>query len=220
MKPLIYSCATRDRDCPAPETRRPRRWILLVAAAVVGAGLGVLALMMLRPHVYAGTVLQSSDPAPGMEGLTYAEGGAVDLEALRGDVVLVYFGYNHCPDLCPTTLSTAARAIEGLGPRGDSVTTMMVTVDPDRDKPELLADYVAHFAEDFRGVWGGEDQVRAVATQYGVTFEYEDPGADGSYLVGHTATLMAIDPAGALRLVYPAGVKAEDLKRDLEELLG
>lgn len=179
----------------------------------------MLALMLLRPHVYAGTVVQSSEPAPAMEGLTYAEGGEVDLEALRDDVVLVYFGYTHCPDLCPTTLSTAARAIEGLGSGGEDVTTMMVTVDPGRDTPELLAEYVAHFDERFRGVWGTEDQVRSVATRYGVTFEYEDPAADGSYEVGHTATLLAIDPQGALRLVYPVGVTAEDLERDLGELL-
>lgn len=200
--------------------RGRRRWPYLVAAALAGIGLGLLALAMLRPHVYAGAVLQSSGPAPPMTELRYADGGEVDLAALRGEVVLVYFGYTHCPDVCPTMLSAVARAVEGLGAEGERVTTMMVTVDPGRDTPDLLAEYVAHFDDGFRGVWGPEDDVRSVATRYGVIFEHDEPGADGSYLVSHTASLMAIDPEGALRIVYPVGVTADDLQRDLAELLG
>jgi protein SCO1/2 len=154
-----------------------------------------------------------------MDGLLYDDGQPVDIDALEGEVVLVYFGYTHCPDLCPTMLSTVDRALEGLGEAADRVETLMVTVDPERDTPEYLADYVTHFNERFRGVWGTEDDVRSVATSYGVHFEYDEPGADGSYLIGHSASLLAIDPEGVLRIVYPVGTEADALRADLKELL-
>lgn len=173
----------------------------------------------LRPHVFSGSVLQASMPAPEMEGLVYDNREPVDIDELRGEVVLVYFGYTHCPDLCPTMLSTVNRALEGLGDDAGKVETLMVTVDPERDTPEYLAEYVDHFNESFRGVWGTEDDVRSVATKYGVHFEYDEPGEDGSYLIGHTASLLAIDREGVLRIVYPVGTQAESLRADLEELL-
>lgn len=204
---------------PPPSPRRRRWW--WAVGVVAGLAVGLLAWSSLfRPHVFSGAVLQSSTPAPAMDGLTYADGDPVDLNTLRGDVVLVYFGYTHCPDVCPTMLSTVADAVDDLGPSRDRVRTMMVTVDPERDTPELLGSYVSHFDESFRGVWGPEDRVRSVATLYGVHFEHDDPADDGSYLVGHTASLMAIDPEGVLRIVYPVGLEAGALERDLEELLG
>ncbi len=160
---------------------------------MAGAGLLAGLIMVARPHVYSGVVLQSPEPAPAMDPLVYENGDRVDLAALEGGVVLIYFGYTYCPDLCPTTLSTIARALEDVSDVGN-VTTMMVTVDPGRDTPDVLGRYVTRFDEDFRGVWGPEEDVRSVATRYGVTFEYDEPTEDGSYLVAHTSSLMAIDP--------------------------
>lgn len=191
-------------------------WLAIPA----GVLLAVVVVSMLRPHVYAGVVLQSSDPAPTMEGLVYDTGDPVDLSDLRGDVVLVYFGYTYCPDLCPTMLGTVSRALEDLGDDAERVTAMMVTVDPGRDTPQVLADYVANFGDQIRGVWGTEPDVRSVASGYGVTFAYDDQEADGSYLVAHTASLMAIDPGGALRVVYPVELTADALRNDLRDLLG
>lgn len=198
---------------------RPRN--ILIALIAVGASVaaGMVLFGLLRPHVFSGAVLQSSDPAPEMTGLIYDDGQDVDLTALRGDVVLIYFGYTHCPDLCPTMLSTVNKALDGLGEDADRVHTMMVTVDPQRDTPELLGKYVAHFNEGFRGVWGEEETVRSVATSFGVHFEYDDPTDDDDYLVGHTASLMLIDPEGVLRIVYPTGIEEGALRSDLEELL-
>lgn len=200
------------------QSLRPRNVSMALLGVGVFALVAVLLFGLLRPHVFSGAVLQSSEPAPDMTGLVYDDGEPVDLSGLRGDVVLIYFGYTHCPDLCPTMLSTVNRALEGLGPDAERVHTVMVTVDPRRDTPELLDDYLAHFNERFRGVWGDEGAVRSVASTYGVHFEYDEP-VDGNYLVGHTASLMLIDPGGALRIVYPAGIDAADLERDLEELL-
>jgi cytochrome oxidase Cu insertion factor (SCO1/SenC/PrrC family) len=182
--------------------------------------LAIAVIAIFRPHVYSGVVLQSSEPAPAMDGLVYDTGEPVDVDALEGDVVLVYFGYTYCPDICPAMLGTVARAIDDLGDRAERVKAMMVTVDPTRDTPEVLSEYVAYFGEGIRGVWGSEGDVRSVASGYGVTFSYDEPLADGSYLVAHTGSLFAIDPEGALRIVYPVELTAEALAADLRELLG
>jgi len=202
----------------APPSRRPR-WPWVVAGAVLLFVMGLIAGGLFRPYVYNGAVIQSSASAPPMDGLVYSTGEEVDIEALQGDVVLIYFGYTFCPDLCPTMLATVDRAMESLGEKGSRITTMMVTVDPSRDTIDGVGDYVRIFNDEFRGVWGEEDSVRSVATQYGVTFEYDEPDEDGYYLVAHTASLIAVDPEGALRLLYPVGVTVEELAADLGELL-
>jgi protein SCO1/2 len=189
-------------------------------------GAGVLALVvglifggLFRPYVFSGSVIQSSESAPSMDPLTYENGDPVDLTDFRGEVLLVYFGYTHCPDLCPAMLSAVDQTVEALGDDGDRVNAMMVTVDPERDTPQFLGEYVTHFNPRFRGVWGSVEDVRAVATNYGVHFELDEPDEDGNYFVAHTAKLMAIDTNGVLRLLYPVGVTAEELTADMRELL-
>jgi protein SCO1/2 len=204
------------------DTRQPnrRRRLWLWVAIPAGLLLVYALFSMFRPHVYAGVVLQSSDPAPTMEGLVYDTGDPVELSHLDGGVVLVYFGYTYCPDLCPTMLGTVSRALEDIGDDVEHVTAMMVTVDPNRDTPEVLADYVANFGDHIRGVWGTEADVRSVASGYGVTFIYDEPDEDGNYLVSHTGSLFAIDPGGALRVVYPVEITSKALAADLDDLLG
>lgn len=198
-----------------PGMRRRWLWVAIPAGLLL-----VFALFsMFKPHVYGGVVLQSSDPAPTMGGLVYDNGEPVDISDLAGDVVLVYFGYTYCPDLCPTMLATVGRAIDDVGDDAARVNAIMVTVDPARDTPEALADYVAHFGDRIRGVWGTEAEVRSVASGYGVTFTYDDPGEDGYYLVSHTGSLFAIDPGGALRVVYPVEITSDALTADLRDLL-
>ena len=204
---------TTDESVP----RMKRRWLWVAIPA--GLLLMFAVFSMFRPHVYAGVVLQSSDPAPSMTGLVYDNGEPVELSALAGDVVLVYFGYTYCPDLCPTMLATVARAMDDVGDDATRVDAIMVTVDPARDSPDALADYVAHFSDRIRGVWGTEAEVRSVASGYGVTFTYDDPGEDGNYLVSHTGSLFAIDPGGALRVVYPVEITSTALAADLRDLL-
>ena len=205
---------------PRPESRMRRVWWWPVLGVALGILTGVAVLSVVQPHVFAGSVVQSSEPAPEMDGLVYTDGDPVDVAALQGNVVFVYFGYTHCPDVCPLTLATIDKALDGLGEDASRVKTMMVTVDPERDTVDALDEYVANFNDEFRGVWGEEPDVRSVATRYGVTYEHEEAGSDGSYLVAHTASLMAIDPEGALRVVYPFGVTAEELTADIEALLG
>ncbi|MDY7101763.1 MAG: SCO family protein [Actinomycetota bacterium] len=210
---------------PAPDAarraRRRRVVALAIGVPVVLAAVAYLALQWFRPHVYSGTVLQAPEAAPSMDGLVYATGEPVDLAAFAGDVVLVYFGYTHCPDVCPTTLAMTARALDDLGAGAEDVHVMMVTVDPARDTPDLLDGYVRSFDPSFAAVTGDVADIERVATTYGVYFaedevpEGEDPD---SYTVTHTASLMGIDTDGHLRVVWPWGVTADDLRTDIDAL--
>ncbi len=185
----------------------------LLVAVVVYAG-----FVLLRPHAYFGTVMQAPTPAPSMEDLVGIDGRPVDLAALRGDVVVLYFGYTFCPDVCPTTLAMAARAREQLGGDGERVHVMMVSVDPARDDVERVRDYVQAFDPSFLGATGELADVEQVAATYGVFFAEGAPLGDG-YAVDHTATLMAIDTDGKLRIVWSPNVTADALADDLRELL-
>lgn len=202
------------------EVRRKVRWPLVALGGVaLVAVLAFVVVPMLRPHTYAGVVLQSPTPAPPMEGLVDHNGNPVDIEAYRGEVLLVYFGYTHCPDVCPTTLSAAAKAIEQLGDDGEKVNLLMVTVDPERDTPEYLAEYVTFFDDRFLGVWGEPDDLATTASLYAVYYQKQEGTVETGYVVDHTATLMAIDPDGYIRVIYTPEHTAEQLAGDLKELV-
>jgi len=196
---------------------------MFAAGAVLAAAAAAVALHIwgtFGPYVFSGDVIAGSAPAPSLAPLVYENGEPVDIEARRGDVVLVYFGYTRCPDICPTMLSAAARGLELAGDRAAGATLVMVTVDPERDTRAGVGEYVRLFDERFRGAWGTEDQVRSVAGAYGVTFSYAEPDETGAYWVNHSPQLMAIDREGVLRVVYPVGVEPTELASDLRELLG
>ena len=191
-------------------------------AWVVGAiALGVAAFFVgttLRPHIYAGTVFQAPSPAPAINLIAHT-GETIDLAEYDGELVLLYFGYTNCPDVCPLTLNNAAKAIENLGSDGDRVNVMMVTVDPERDTPELLAEYVTFFDESFLGLYGPPEDLALTAAQYGVFYAAREGTPESGYLVDHTATLLAIDTEGFLRVLWTPEVTNEDLTADLSELL-
>jgi protein SCO1/2 len=189
----------------------------------MAAGIAVALILAPRfsPHLYAGTVLQQNEPAPPMDGLRFASGQPVDLDRFDQQLVVVFFGYTSCPDVCPMTLSTIRRALDLLPPelRG-RVATIMVSVDPERDDLAWLQEYVGFFDPSFLGVGGPTDAVDRAAARYGVYYRIDDLVDDaGNYLVDHTASLMGIAPDGSLRIVWAPDVSAEALARDMEELL-
>lgn len=207
-----------DADPGLVSASKRRPWLWVLAAIAVGVAAFFVGTT-LRPHIYAGTVFQSPSPAPPIDLIAHT-GEPVDLEDYRGEVVLLYFGYTHCPDVCPLTLSNAAKAIENLGRDGDRVNVMMVTVDPERDTPDLLGEYVTFFDESFLGLYGPDEDLARTAALYGVFYQAREGTPESGYLVDHTATLMAIDPDGFLRVLWTPDVSNEDLTADLEELLG
>jgi protein SCO1/2 len=192
---------------------------LIVGAPLLVVVLAVVGLRLLGPHVYSGTIMQAPTAAPQMDGLVWSDGSPVDLGEFAGDVVLVYFGYTYCPDVCPTTLTAVDRSIDLLEGDTGRVHTMMVSVDPERDDPASLGEYVRAFDPSFRGATGERDAIERVASTYGVFFARGEEYDDGNYAVDHTAYLMGIDTDGHLRIVWPTTVTADALAADIDALL-
>jgi protein SCO1/2 len=192
-------------------------WLFIIGLVVGVALVGFVVLPMLQPYTFHGTVLQSSQPAPNFE-LDAAQ-GKVRLQDLQGDLVMLYFGYTFCPDVCPATLGELANALDILGSDAKNVQVIMISVDPERDTPEILAEYVEHFHFSFMGVTGTPEQIAQVAALYGIFYEAHEGTAATGYLVDHTASVMVIDQDGHLKLVFPFGTAAEEIAEDLEHLL-
>jgi protein SCO1/2 len=139
------------------------------------------------------------------------------LEDWRGKVVVLFFGFTHCPDICPTTLADIAAAVRSLGPDSQKVQVLMVSVDPERDTPESLAKYVTAFDPRFLGLRGDLDATKKVANEFKIYFAKRKTGA--SYSVDHSAQSYVIDAQGRLRLLVRHDRIAQDLAPDLRILL-
>jgi protein SCO1/2 len=139
------------------------------------------------------------------------------LEDFRGKAVVLFFGFTHCPDICPTTLADIAHAVKTLGPDAERVQVAMVSVDPERDTQEALAKYVTAFDPHFLGLRGDLEATRKVAQEFKIYFEKRKQG--GSYTVDHSAQSYVIDPQGRLRLLVRHDRIAQDLAADLRTVL-
>ncbi len=141
------------------------------------------------------------------------------LADFRGKVVVVFFGFTHCPDVCPTTLAELARAVKQLGPDGQRVQVLMVTVDPERDTPEILKQYVTALDPRFVGLTGDPDAIARTARDFKV-FYLKSPGATpGAYSVDHSSASYVFDPQGRLRLLMTYGQGADVIAHDIAQLL-
>lgn len=142
------------------------------------------------------------------------------LTDFKGKLVVLFFGYTHCPDVCPTTLSDTASALRQLTPdEAARVQVLFVSVDPERDSLELLQQYVPYFNPTFLGLWGTPAQVAAAAKEFRVFYrKHQEPGVNG-YTVDHTAGSYVLDATGRLRLLFPFALPAEDMAHDLRLLL-
>jgi protein SCO1/2 len=149
--------------------------------------------------------------------LTDHNGKPRHLEDFRGKAVVVFFGFTHCPDVCPTTLADMAQVVKSLGPDGDKVQVLFVTVDPERDTPEALSKYVTAFDPRFLGLSGDLEQTRRVAKDFKIYFEKRKTG--NTYSIDHSAQSYVIDPQGRLRLFVRHDRIPSDLPDDLKTLL-
>jgi protein SCO1/2 len=147
------------------------------------------------------------------------DGRVRTLADFKGRLPVVFFGYTQCPDVCPTTLTLLAEARTLLGPDGDKLVAILVTIDPERDTPELLRPYVASFAKDWIALRGDAAQTLATARTFKV-FYRKAPGTEpGRYTMDHTAASYVFDPRGRIRLYVRNGMPAADLAADLKQLL-
>lgn len=176
----------------------------LFGLALIGAfGLGFLAYRLLvpPPAVTAGDGLLWPSPRQlGEFQLTDHRGQPFDLARVTGHWTLWYFGYTHCPDVCPQTLGVLREVERLLAEQGDAAMPqfVFVSVDPRRDTREVLGRYVRYFGDTFIGVTGDLEHTLALAAQLGVFFVHNDPDANGDYTVDHTSAVLLTDPAGRL----------------------
>lgn len=147
-----------------------------------------------------------------------AEGRQRRLADFRGKVVVVFFGYTQCPDVCPTTMGELRAVKEALGEAGRDVVPVFISVDPERDTPELLRAYAASFGPDFVALRGNAEQTQQVARDFKVIYQKVE-GQDAHYTVDHTAASFVFDRQGKVRLYSRYGTPATALKADLELLL-
>ena len=154
-----------------------------------------------------------------------SDGQQVSAADYRGRVVMLYFGYTFCPDICPTTLANIAEILNRLGPEAEHVRVLFVTVDPDRDTAPVLAAYVKNFAPQIEGLRGTPDQLEALARRYRIAYSVTPETKDHPYEVTHSSAIYVFDASGAARLLVSSLGTAEpdvagtaaDLKQLVEE---
>ena len=148
-----------------------------------------------------------------------ADGKLRSLQEFRGKAVVVFFGFTQCPDVCPTTLTELAQAKKLLGPMGERVQGIFITVDPERDTPEVLKAYMANFDPGFIALRGTPEQLAALAKDFKVYYKKVEGKTPTSYTMDHSAASFIYDPQGRLRLYTRYGLGAQALADDLKLLL-
>ena len=151
--------------------------------------------------------------------LTDHNGKNRTLDDFKGKAVVLFFGYTHCPDVCPTTLSDMAQALNKMGKEADKVQVLFVTVDPARDTQALLAKYVPAFNPGFLGLYGDEAATAQIAKEFHAYYQKQQGKNEQSYNVDHTSGSFVFDPSGKLRIFIKYGLKAESIAHDLRALL-
>ncbi len=151
--------------------------------------------------------------------LTDHTGKVRTLADFHGKAVVIFFGYTQCPDACPTTLSELNAAMARLGADADRVQVLFVTVDPDRDTPELLSHYVPAFNPAFLGLYGDAAATAEVAKEFKVLYQKQPGATPGSYSMDHSAGTFIFDPQGRLRLFVTHGQGPDLYAHDIRELL-
>lgn len=191
--------------------------VLLVAIIAVGAWLAFF--RQADAYEFKGGNWDPPHAAPALE-LVDQNNQPFSLEDHKGKVILLYFGYTYCPDYCPTTLADFQKVKDELGDKGDQVDVVFVTVDPDRDTPERMKEYLEFFDPAFIGLYGTQDQLTPIERDYGIQVAIDEATPGSSYYtVSHSTSLYAIDQEGNLRLTWPYGTSPDDITSDVKHLL-
>ena len=201
---------------------KDRPWMLgLVVLAIAGAGFGIWSLTTTEAHEWNGAAYDPPRVLPAFT-LTDTAGETFSTEELEGKLVLLYFGYTYCPDFCPATLTDFQRVKQSLGDDADDVAFMMISVDPARDTPERMNEYLEFFDPEFVGLTGTEAELAPVKQEFGiVSVNQAATPQDGgeSYFVDHSTKTYVLNENGDLLLEYAWGTPAEDITEDVEYLL-
>lgn len=152
--------------------------------------------------------------------LTGTDGKPVSLGDFKDKTVLLFFGYTYCPDVCPTTLFTLKRVRSMLGGKASQLSTLFITIDPERDTLEILKSYEAYFGPSVIALTGSSQQIAKVAALYRSSYQKEETGNASEYLIGHTDFIFLIDGQGLTRSMYRSHTPAQKIVDDILELIG
>lgn len=198
------------------------KWIASLGAGAVALGLGV----------FAALAMIGSDSSPKFEAvditgvewgrdfkLTDHTGEVRTLADFRGKAVAMFFGFTHCPDMCPTTMAKLGEAMKLLGEDASRVQGLFVTVDPKRDTAKVLSQYVPAFHPTFLGLYGDAETTALTAKEFKVYYHLQQPNEQGFYSVDHSGQMLVFDPRGKLRLLMKPDLSPEAMAHDLRALL-
>jgi protein SCO1/2 len=187
--------------------------------ALLGSGCDrVKALVAGKAPAFHGTDITGASFARELT-LPDVEGKPRTLADWKGKAVLVFFGYTQCPDVCPTTLTEMVQVRKVLGSEASRFETVFVTIDPERDTPEILKAYVGSFGPGFTALRGSAEQTAAAAKEFKVLYAKVPGRSPGSYTMDHSAAAFVFDPQGRVRLYVPYGSDPTKLAGDIQQLL-
>lgn len=148
------------------------------------------------------------------------DGSIVTDETFRGTYMLIYFGFTYCPDVCPTELQVMSGAMDLLGDKADRVRPLLVSVDPERDTVEMMAQYVANFHPRLMGLTGTPEQIAVAASAYRVYYEkVEDPNSNAEYTMDHSSVVYLMGPDGSFAAHFGPGTGPEKMAEKIQSLL-
>ena len=215
----MAAAAATEKQRAVSETEQARGALRSLFAARLALGPIVAAFVVLA-LLTAVLALHPRGPQPigGPFRLIDAGSGRVVTDRdFRGKWLMIYFGYTHCPDACPVTLANMAGAMDELGPLAAQIQPIFISVDPERDTPPVLADYVSAFDKRIIGLSGGPDAIAAAAKAYRVTYIKRSTGDD--YTIDHTATVYVLDPDGSYATSILPSADSSDMTKQMRKLL-
>lgn len=198
-----------------------RLLLVIVGSFLLGSLIGVGALMLNQESPNKNRVITSGQALIGGPfELVGKDGKTVTDKDFRGRYMLVFFGFTHCPDICPAELQVMSAALDDLGDKADQVVPVFITVDPERDTPELVAAYVENFGPNFVGLTGSLEAVDKAAKAYRVTYQkFQEEGAGDNYSVDHSALVYLMGPDGKFVTHFPYGTSPEKMADTLRRYL-
>jgi protein SCO1/2 len=199
---------------------RARLIAFVIGGFLIGALAGAAVLLVATPQ--GGQPVQSSGAAliGGPFSLVGADGKPVTDRDFRGRYMLIFFGFTHCPDICPAELQVIAQALEQLGDKAKNVVPIFITLDPERDTPEAMANYVKSFGPNFVGLTGSPEAIAAAAKAYRVAYsKVENKESAGDYSVDHSALVYLMDPEGRYVTHFSYGLSADQMAEKLGKSL-
>jgi protein SCO1/2 len=200
---------------------RGRFVTVIVAGFLIGALAGAAALILTRAPADQSVATSGKALIGGPFTLVGRDGKPVTDQAFRGKYMLVFFGFTHCPDICPAELQVMAAALDELGPKANEIIPIFITLDPERDTPLVVADYVANFSQRFVGLTGSPEQIAEAAKAYRVAFSkfQEDGAKPEDYSIDHSALVYLMGKNGEYLTHFAYGTPVAKLTETLRRYL-